>query len=192
MDGPMAEMHSRGRQFPEIIQVHAILGQRAIARGLLSEASLQSQLSELAREHGLTAWPTAATTRRWALEIRDYPEQALSLGIVPGAALRPWARAMLTTGSGAAALHQSQPLTTSRQADLGTALVEAAALLACVIWGSKCCNGCSAPPRPLQPLHLLHLLHLRHNLCADCFRAPTTKLKRSGPSYPCTGTPSSS
>ena len=104
-----ARMESRGRWFPEIVQVHAILGQRAISRGQMSEARLQSLLADLCRSLGLEGFPSPATTRRWAASMPRYPEQAVRMGVVPASALLPWAREAIVLSEIRTGMHQSSP-----------------------------------------------------------------------------------
>ena len=102
-----ARMESRGRWFPEIVQVHAILGHRAISRGQMSEARLQSLLADLCHSLGLEGPPSPATTRRWAAGMPAYPEQAVRMGVVPESALPHWARAMIASDQVGVDMHQS-------------------------------------------------------------------------------------
>ena len=102
-----ARMESRGRWFPEIVQVHAILGQRAISRGQMSEARLQSLLVDLCHSLGLGGPPSPATTRRWAADMPGYPERAVRTGVVPASALRPWALETIAWDQVGVDMHQS-------------------------------------------------------------------------------------
>lgn len=99
---------SQGRQFPEIVQAHGILGHRAMGRKEMSEIELQGQLATLILDLELDDLPTPApvTIRRWVARTPDLPELLLRDRRVSLADLEPWARRLVADGSPEADLRQ--------------------------------------------------------------------------------------
>lgn len=135
---------SQGRQFPEIVQAHGILGHRAMTRSEMSVSVLQGQLAQLIlhlRRDDLPT-PARATTRRWAAKTPSLPELLLRDGRVSIQDLQPWARRLVADGSLEADLPQEPSVEASSGArsDWISALVALGVLWA---WGNgrRASNG---------------------------------------------------
>jgi hypothetical protein len=85
-------VESKGAQFPVPVRVHGVIGHRAIAKKLMSEAELDYAMGQICDQMGLPPRPSIPTTRRWAQTEPNLPEAALDSGLITVDGLAPWAR----------------------------------------------------------------------------------------------------
>ena len=157
----IARMESRGPQFPIIVRVHGVLGQRAVGRRM-SALDLDLLMGRLCRDLGVTSRPASSTTRKWASENRGLPEWAIRSGLVRLDQIRPWARGFLTA---TAAMEQGPAAVFSARADrsenvasfvaqaiAGVAIVYAGARISSWLFGANQTeNGPGKNRRPRRP-----------------------------------------
>ena len=86
-------MGSSGYQFPITVIVHGILGHRAIDKKLMSVAGLEANMKALCMKVGLGEdCPGNSTTRRWNLDLPNFPEEALAHNSISDELVQSWAR----------------------------------------------------------------------------------------------------